>query len=215
MQTAMCIPKSKLLCDRFPPISSTFREFPRLSANFCDFPRLSATFREFLRLSATFRQFPRLSAPFAGAAETYPAIFRRISANFPQFSANSRSAVCTACPDPPILVFFDFLAFFDFPFSLLFLRFCFLSKDFRGSAKRETLVFFGEKPLLSPKKQGLEGQGGHGRTAQWSLLCTVAAHQVKGVAVVLMSGQVKGLPQQQSRWLMQCEQEMQCTTTIK
>ena len=103
VQTAMCIPKSKLLCDLFPPIS----------ANFCDFPRISATFRH----------FPPLSAPFAGAVEGNPAIFRTISAKFPQF---------------------------------------------------------------------LEVQcalHGRGRTAQWSLWCTVEAHQVKGAAVVLTSGQ--------------------------
>ena len=86
VQTAICIPKSKLLCDRFPPISANFRDF---SANFRDFPRLSANFRDFLPLSASFRQFPPLSAPFAGAVEKNPAIFRT-------FSANSRSAVCTA-----------------------------------------------------------------------------------------------------------------------
>ena len=45
-------------------------------------------------------------------------------------------------PDPPTLAFFDFLAFFRF--SLLFwCVFPSLSKDFRGSAKRKTLVFFG------------------------------------------------------------------------
>ena len=64
------------------------------------------------------------------------------------------------CPDPRILAFFDFLAFFRFPISLAFLCvFPFFSKDFRGSAKRKTLVFFSGFPLHFPKKQGLEGQG--------------------------------------------------------
>ena len=44
----------------------------------------------------------------------------------------------------------------DFPF--FFCVFPSFSKDFRGSAKRKPLLF-GEKPLLFPKKQGLEGQG--------------------------------------------------------
>ena len=64
------------------------------------------------------------------------------------------------------LLFFDFLAFFVFRFSLLFLcDFPSFSKDFRGSAKRETLAFWGEKPLLFPKKQGLEGQGNRRKIA--------------------------------------------------
>ena len=89
-------------------------------------------------------------------------------------------------PDPPILAFFDFLAFFRFPIFLaffvrfpsfskdfrgsakfsdcpcfFFVRFPSLSKDFRGSAKRKTLAFFGGKTLcfFHKKKQGLEGQG--------------------------------------------------------
>ena len=62
-------------------------------------------------------------------------------------------------PDPPILAFFRFPCFFRFPIFLAFsCVFPSFSKDFRGSAKRKTLAFFGEKPLLFPKKQGLEGQ---------------------------------------------------------
>ena len=102
---------------------ATSLQFPRLSANFRHFPPLSATFRHFPPISANFRQFPRLSAPFAGAVEGYPAIFRTISAKFPQILA-------VQC-----------------------------------------------------------AMHGRGRTAPWSLWCTVAVHQVKGVAVVLMSGQ--------------------------
>ena len=102
------------------PLSANFRDFPRISATF---PPLSAAFRHFPPISANFRQFPRVSAPFAGAVEGYPAIFRTISAKFPQ---------------------------------------------------------------LLEVQCALRG---HGRTAPWSLWCTVAAHQVKGVVVVLMSGQ--------------------------
>ena len=84
VQTAICIPKSKLLCDLFPPISANFRDFPRLSANFRDFPPLSgATFR---------RQFPPVSATF----RTLRWRSRKKSGNFRTISANSRSAVCTA-----------------------------------------------------------------------------------------------------------------------
>ena len=103
--------------------ATSFRQFPQLSATFREFPPLSATFRHFPPLSTTFRQFPPISAPFAGAVEGYPAIFRTISAQFPQILAVQ----------------------------------CALH--------------------------------GRGRTAPWSLWCTVAAHQVKGVAVVLTSGQ--------------------------
>ena len=64
-------------------------------------------------------------------------------------------------PDPPILAFFDFLAFFRFPIFLAFsCVFPSFSKDFRASAKRETLAFFwGKNPCFFQKKQGLEGQG--------------------------------------------------------
>ena len=62
---------------------------------------------------------------------------------------------------------FRFLCFFCFPiFLAFFVRFAF-SKDLRGSAKRNTLAFWRKKPLLFPKKQGLEGQGkgpNHGPT---------------------------------------------------
>ena len=53
------------------------------------------------------------------------------------------STVAGVYPDPPILVFFDFLGFFRFPISLVFFCvFLFFSKDFMGSAKRKTLAFF-------------------------------------------------------------------------
>ena len=59
------------------------------------------------------------------------------------------------------LFFFWFPCFF-FRFSLLFGSvFPFFSKEFRGSAKRETLAFFGVSLAFYSKrrKQGLEGQG--------------------------------------------------------
>ena len=62
-------------------------------------------------------------------------------------------------PDPPILAFFDFLAFFCFPIFLAFLCvFPSFSKDFRGSAKRKTLAFFG-KTLGFSKKARVGGSG--------------------------------------------------------
>ena len=66
VQTAMCIPMSKLLCDLFQPISANFHKFPRLSATFRDFPRLSAIFRDFPPISATFRTFRWRSRNFSG-----------------------------------------------------------------------------------------------------------------------------------------------------
>ena len=67
--------------------------------------------------------------------------------------------VATKIPDPPILAFFDFLAFFVFRFPLLFLGvFLGFSKDFRGSAKRKTLVFFGVSLAFS-KRARVGGAG--------------------------------------------------------
>ena len=64
---------------------------------------------------------------------------------------------CLPFPSNPC--FFRFPCFFCFPISLAFLGvFPLLSKVFRGSAKRKTLVFFGVS-LAFPKTQGLEGQG--------------------------------------------------------
>ena len=45
-------------------------------------------------------------------------------------------------PHPPILIFFRFPCFFILRVSCFFVRFCSLSKDLRGSAKRQTLAFF-------------------------------------------------------------------------
>ena len=65
-------------------------------------------------------------------------------------------------PDPPIPGSFDSLHFFRCffsPISFLSCVFTFFSRDFRGSAKRRTLAFFGVSLVFFPrKKQGL-GQG--------------------------------------------------------
>ena len=56
-------------------------------------------------------------------------------------------------PDPPILAFFDFLAFFFFRFPLLFLPFFLPFPRILGVPQREKpLLFWGKKPLLFPKK---------------------------------------------------------------
>ena len=65
------------------------------------------------------------------------------------------TSVSQPSPDPPSLAFVDFLAFFGFPISLAFLCvFPFFSKDFRGSATRETLVFFGVSLAFFQKSKG-------------------------------------------------------------
>ena len=75
-------------------------------------------------------------------------------------------------PDPPILAFFDFLAFFVFRFSLLFCAFFLSFPRIVGVPRREKkpCFFGGKKPLLFPKKQGLEGQGTDGRSETLSEL---------------------------------------------
>ena len=71
---------------------------------------------------------------------------------------NSLTAVIVLYPDPPILAFLDFLAFFLFRFSLFFF-WCvlpFFSKDFRGSAnrKKKTLLFWWVSLALFQKSKG-------------------------------------------------------------
>ena len=66
--------------------------------------------------------------------------------------------ICMKCQthteNPPILAFFDFLAFFVFRFSLLFCAFFLpFSRDFRGSAKRKTLAFLGKNPCFFQKSK--------------------------------------------------------------
>ena len=56
--------------------------------------------------------------------------------------------------------FFRFPRFFCFAVFLVFLCvFALFSKDFKASAGRKILAFFGGSSLFLPKKQGLEGQG--------------------------------------------------------
>ena len=61
-------------------------------------------------------------------------------------------------PDPPILAFFSISLLF-FPISLAFCAFFFSFPRILGFPRREKPLLFGGFPLLSSKKQGLEGQG--------------------------------------------------------
>ena len=61
------------------------------------------------------------------------------------------------CPGPPILVFFDCLAFFRFLISLLWGVFSF--QRFSGFRDEKNPCFFRVFPLFYSKKQGSEGQG--------------------------------------------------------
>ena len=55
-------------------------------------------------------------------------------------------------PDPPILAFFDFLAFFVFRFSLLFCAFFLSFPRILGVPRKEKPLLLGEKHLLFPQK---------------------------------------------------------------
>ena len=76
--------------------------------------------------------------------------------------------------------------FRDFPrLSANFRQFPRLSAPFAGAVEGYPTIF---RTISAKFPQILEVQcalHGRGRTAPWSLWCTVAAHQVKGVAVVL------------------------------
>ena len=98
-------------------------------------------------------------------AELLPENFRELSAELPDTFLTQYMNVCKSSaefpqkpfpnypiPWPSNPCFFRFPYFFRFPISLACLCvFPFFSKDFRGSAKRKTLAFFGVS--------GLEGQG--------------------------------------------------------
>ena len=62
-------------------------------------------------------------------------------------------------PDPPILAFFDFLAFFVFRFSLLFLAFFLLFPRILGVPRREKPLLFWGKTLAFFKKARVGGSG--------------------------------------------------------
>ena len=70
-------------------------------------------------------------------------------------SANSKRKSRSFSPDPPILAFFDFLAFFVFRVPLLFCGVCLcFSKDFRGSAKGNPCLFGGSPCFFFQKSKG-------------------------------------------------------------
>ena len=62
-------------------------------------------------------------------------------------------------PDPPILAFFDFFAFFVFRFSLLFLAFCLPFPRILGVPRREKPLLFWGKTLAFSKKARFGGSG--------------------------------------------------------
>ena len=63
------------------------------------------------------------------------------------------------CPDPPILAFFDFLAFFVFRFSLLYCVFFLSFPRISGVPRREkTLAFLGKKKTLAFLKFSKKGK---------------------------------------------------------
>ena len=62
-------------------------------------------------------------------------------------------------PDPPILAFFVFLAFFVLRFSFFLVRFSILSKDSKGSAEKEILVFCRVILAFVAKKARIGGSG--------------------------------------------------------
>ena len=62
-------------------------------------------------------------------------------------------------PDPPILAFFDFLAFFVFRFSLLFCAFFLSFPRILGVPRREKTLAFWGKTLAFSKKARIGGSG--------------------------------------------------------
>ena len=62
-------------------------------------------------------------------------------------------------PDPPILAFFDFLAFFVFRFSLLFCAFFLPFPRILGVPRREKPLLFSGKTLAFSKKARVGGSG--------------------------------------------------------
>ena len=83
--------------------------------------------------------------------------------------------------------------FGDFPrLSATFRHFPPLSAPFAGAVEKNPAISAQFPQILRNFPQILEVQcalHGRGRTAQWSSWCTVEVHQVKGVAVVITSGQ--------------------------
>ena len=83
-------------------------------------------------------------------------------------NSQNRSYVHYSLALQPLLFSFSFF-FVALRFSLLFLCFFpFFSRDFKGSAEREILVFFRGVLAFLPKKKGLEGQGSLSKfTGEW------------------------------------------------
>ena len=67
--------------------------------------------------------------------------------------------VCVADPDPPILAFFDFLAFFVFRFSLLFCAFFLPFPGILGVPRGGKPLLFWGKTLAFSKKARVGGSG--------------------------------------------------------
>ena len=78
-------------------------------------------------------------------SEFLSAYYLCAKANSPSFSQNSPTLPQNSVPDPPILAFFDFLAFFLFRFSLLFCAFFLSFPRILGVPRREKPLFFGGK----------------------------------------------------------------------
>ena len=120
-------------------VSELFRAFQRFLEVFRGFQRFSVVFRGFskaLSQSAIFLSELGVVLPLIVLPLKTPATQRWLAPFFRRMS-----------PDPPIL------AFFRFPIFVAFLG-VFPSKEFRGSAKRETLAFLGVSLAFFQKSKG-------------------------------------------------------------
>ena len=149
---------------RFPKLSRIWSGYDFESQRFrapCQWPLFSFLFLV-LQLSLCFGVclcmcFFLFSKDFKGSAARKSLAFSEILCFFGDKKKVELESA-SVYPDPPILVFFGFLAFFVFRLFLAFLCvFPLFSKDFRGSAKRKTLAFLGKNPCFFPKKQGFGG----------------------------------------------------------
>ena len=84
---------------------------------------------------------------------------RAFPGSFRNFSGISSGKSQPYCPDPPILAFFDFLAFFVFRFSLLFCAFFLSFPRILGVPRREKPLLFWGKTLAFSKKARIGGSG--------------------------------------------------------
>ena len=102
------------------------------------------------------RSAEKFSEPFPLSLR-YPSTplqdFRPLFCGSDEIQQNSRQ-ISRKIPDPPILAFFDFLAFFVFRFSLLFLGFFLPFPRILGvPRKRQTLAFLGKNPCFLQKSK--------------------------------------------------------------